>query len=387
MRYSPLRFRPPLVPDLGLASHLPCRRFTYDQQLREPRRSDRTRMKDSIKGMTIRALASRPVSALMAPLLENRASIFMLHRFRDGESGLNGIHDPQMLRACLEELRRARVPVMSLDALVTLAIQGQRIPRGTVSFTMDDGFWDQGEIGAELFLEYDIPVTVFLITGLQDGVLWPWDDRLGYIYEKTEKKRLNLKLAGHSLCQQLGPGPDLRRVAMRETRAIFKTLPFEELEKELAVVAEQAELTIPRAPPEKHRPLGWEAIKKLEQRGVMFGPHTVSHGIVSRMSEETARWELLEGWQQLKARIRSPVNIYGWPTGRDADFGPREIAIVRDAGFRAAVATEDDYAFFPADTSSDAMFSLRRFGLPGSTAEFLKYRSWLERGKQLVSLP
>lgn len=341
-------------------------------------------MNDGIKGMTIRALASRPISALMSPLLGNRASIFMLHRFRDPASGLNGIHDPKVLRACLEELRRARVPVMSLDALVDHAISRQPIPRGTVSFTMDDGFWDQGEIGAELFLAYDIPVTIFLITGLQDGALWPWDDRLGYVYEQTQKQTLALELAGHSLRQSPGPDPESRRAAMRETRAIFKSLPFEALEQELAAVAAQADVEVPLTPPDKHRPLGWAAVKKLERRGVMFGPHTVSHGIVSRMSDVTARWELLEGWKQLQAHVAEPLDIYGWPTGRNGDFGPRDIAIVREAGFRAAVATENDYALFPADPSADAMFSLRRFGLPGSTAAFLRYRSWLERGKQLI---
>lgn len=310
----------------------------------------------------------------------------MLHRFRDPTSGLNGTHDPHVLRACLEELRHSRTPVISLNELVNRMIFREPIPRGSVIFTMDDGFWDQAEIGAELFLAYDIPVTIFLITGLQDGKLWPWDDRLAWIYEHTRAERLSISFHGQRLEQVLNPNLDQRRSTMRETRAIFKTLPFDELEPALIALAQQSGVDVPETPPQIHRGIGWDNARSLEQRGVDFGPHTISHGIISRMTESQATTELLDAWQRLKAELRNPVNIYGWPTGRASDFGPREVSIVREAGFRAAVATGDNYTDLKLGEADEAMFRLQRFGLPNALDKFISTRSWVGRARNAVKL-
>jgi len=330
-------------------------------------------------------LTSRPVSAVMSPLLRNRASIFLLHRFRDDASGLHGVHDPVFLRQRLEELRRDRVPVLSLDALVSRALAGEPIPHGAVAFTMDDGFWDQAEIGAELFLEYDVPATVFLISGLQDGRLWPWDDRLAHVYEHTRQQEIRCEIAGHRLEQSMRGDRDARRNAMRETRALLKTLPHNSLEPALSTLAAAAEVEVPRTPPPAHRPMGWEVARSLEQRGIRFGPHTVSHGIVSRMDDATAERELIDAWTRLRAQLTEPLDIYGWPTGRSGDFGQRDIEIVKRHGFRAALATDDDYAVFAGAPRPDSLFSLRRFGFPATRAEFLNCRSWVERGKGMLT--
>ncbi len=336
-------------------------------------------MKHTIKRLAVHALASAPVSRLMSPLLNGRASIFMLHRFCDPDSGLEG-HDPSFVRSGLAELRRRRARILSLDELIARAVAGGPID-GAVAFTMDDGFWDQGAIGAELFLEFDVPLTCFLITGLQDGLLWPWDDRLAHLYAHCTLPRLSAEIAGQPLRQSLHDA-EQRRQALRETRALFKRLPFATLEAALAELARRAEVEVPAVPPAQHRPIGWEAARALERRGLRFGPHTLTHGIVSRMTEAEAREQLLGAWQRLQHELASPLDIYGWPTGRHTDFGSRDIAILREAGFRAAVATDDDYAVFPADRRDDAMYALRRFALPSDPLDLLQYGSWIERGKQ-----
>jgi peptidoglycan/xylan/chitin deacetylase (PgdA/CDA1 family) len=342
-------------------------------------------MKAALKDLVASTLTSRPMSAVMSPLLRNRASIFLLHRFKDEASGLQGVHDPGFLRQCLEELRRHRVPVLSLDELVSRALANESIPRGAVAFTMDDGFWDQAEIGAELFLEYDIPATIFLITGLQDGLLWPWDDRLAYVYEHTRQQEIRCDIHGHPLEQSMRGDRHARRDAMRETRALLKTLAHDSVEPALRTLAAAADVEVPRTPPPAHRPMGWEVARKLEQRGIRFGPHTVSHGIVSRMDDATAEFELVNGWTRLRSELAEPLDIYGWPTGRSGDFGQRDIDIVKRHGFRAALATDDDYAVFAGSPQGDGLFSLRRFGFPGTRAEFLNCRSWVQRGKEVLT--
>ena len=336
-------------------------------------------MNTLLKTALVGALASQPAAWLMQPLLRSRSSIFMLHRFANPDLGVSG-HDPDFIRDCLAELRRRKVRILSLDELIDRAIAGEPI-RGAISFTMDDGFWDQGEIGANLFLEFDVPVTCFLISGLQDGDLWPWDDRLAFIYRETKLHRLVSEICGRRIDQQL-IDPLHRAHALRQTRQILKGLAFADLEAAMTGLAEDADVSVPESPPRSHEPIGWGAARSLEKRGVRFGPHTKSHGIVSRMSDCEARSELLGAWDRLRAELVNPLDVYGWPTGRYSDFGPRDVEILQGAGFRAAVATEDDYATFPVDGCGDDMYGLRRFAMPSNLLDFIQYGSWIERGKQ-----
>ena len=90
-------------------------------------------------------------------------------------------------------------------------------------------------------------------------------------------------------------------------------------------------------------------------------------------------------YADLRAELAEPLDIYGWPTGRSGDFGQRDIEIVKRHGFRAALATDDDYAVFAGSPQADSLFSLRRFGFPATRAEFLNCRSWVERGKGMLT--
>ena len=274
---------------------------------------------------------------------------------------------------------------MSLGEAVELALAGTPLPRNPIIFTMDDGYWDQGEIGAQIFLEFDVPATLFLITGVQDGTTWAWDNRLDYIFEHTRRDELRIDLPGGPVHGRLADAKQ-RQVTRRSVREALKQVPFRELERYVSAVAMAAGIELPEQPPAVHRPLGWAAARSLEAKGLQFAPHSVSHGIVARMNDDGARRELLGAWTRLQAELHSPVRVYGWPTGRCGDFTSRDIAIVRDAGFLGAVATDDDYADFRHTGDMESMYRLRRFSMPDSITRFLMYGSGAERLKQVLRM-
>ena len=50
-----------------------------------------------------------------------------------------------------------------------------------IAFTVDDGYQDVAQVAAEIFLEYDCPLSIFLTTGFIDGHLWHWWDQIEFI--------------------------------------------------------------------------------------------------------------------------------------------------------------------------------------------------------------
>ena len=74
-----------------------------------------------------------------------------------------------------------------------------------------------------------------------------------------------------------------------------------------------------------------------EKRGVTFGPHTITHPVLSSTGDEHARTEIVTSWKRVREELASPVPVFGYPHGRQRDFGPREMEIVRLAGLWGAV--------------------------------------------------
>jgi len=84
--------------------------------------------------------------------------------------------------------------------------------------------------------------------------------------------------------------------------------------------------------------LSWDEARRLERRGVTFGPHTVTHPVLSSTSDEQAELEISLSWTRLRDELASPEPIFCYPHGRERDFGPREMKIVQSLGLWGAVA-------------------------------------------------
>jgi hypothetical protein len=157
----------------------------------------------ALKSALLSVLRMPAVTAPFASLMESRATIFMLHRFRDDARGVLG-HDPEPMRADLEYLRRHRYEILDLEELLRrLGGDGPSVRRA-IAFTIDDGYADQAAVAGPLFAAYDCPVTTFVTTGFLDGQLWFWWDRIEYAFLHGKRKAVRVELGGSSLDYDLG---------------------------------------------------------------------------------------------------------------------------------------------------------------------------------------
>jgi peptidoglycan/xylan/chitin deacetylase (PgdA/CDA1 family) len=80
--------------------------------------------------------------------------------------------------------------------------------------------------------------------------------------------------------------------------------------------------------------LDWDGVRLLMRAGIAIGSHTVSHPYLSRLSESDARREISDSRRIIEEAIGTKVEFFCYPSG---DFGEREVSLVREAGYRAAV--------------------------------------------------
>lgn len=338
-----------------------------------------------LKGWALRALVSQPAQLATRFLLRDAASIFMFHRFAVPDVGVAG-HQPAEIRQFLGYLRKHRFTVVGLEELFGRLVNGDRAARldGAVCLTIDDGYFDHASVAAPLFAEFDCPVTTFVTTGFLDGQLWFWWDRIEYVLEQTRRSTLQFGLGGTSLDYSLATLPE-REAAKADFTARCKAVPDAVKLQAIVALARAAEVDLPATPPARYAPMTWAQLRQSEDRGMTFGPHTITHPILARTGDAQSREELTGSWRRLKEEARGAVPVFCYPNGGAEDFGPREMTTLQGLNFLGGVTGLVGYAGQVSRVTDPwSPFLVRRFPYPDDFTHAVQYAGGLERGKAMV---
>ena len=336
-------------------------------------------MKHLVKKLLIPVLASRPVTTIANRFFGSGIPIFMLHRMDSNERSNAGGTRPDHLRRCLQYLVDNDYCFISLEQLVTAIRTKQPLPPRAVTFTMDDGFADQAKIAAPIFEEFNCPLTFFVITGMLDQTLWPWDAQAAWITGTSEKISLETRIAGKSFTLPLS-GTSNRRMAKHVLHDAIREAPSDQVDEIINQIARDAGVVIPDTPPATYQPMNWEMARQLERKGTQFAPHSVSHNVLSRLDSESMQQEINDSWCTLDKELHNPLKVFCYPTGREIDYGKREIDALRDNGFLGAVATTPGFVE-QMNSSDEPLFRIPRFSLPDSMDDFIQCCTWIEYAK------
>jgi len=302
---------------------------------------------------------------ILAPALravgQGILSILMIHRFKDPEHDIVG-HDPTAIRDQLAYLRRHRYRLVSLTDALKLLDDGGGSTAPAVAFTVDDGYDDFVRIGAPIFAEYDCPVTVFVPTGFLDGQLWLWWDRVAHLFKHTRRSSLLLELGpDHRPYRWATPGAQAR--VQNDVLHRLETVSGPQREAAIASLSSQLDVELPASPPPAFAPISWDDVRRAAKHGVTFGPHTVTHPILTLATEDVCHWEIQESYRRVRQETDAAVPVFCYPAGQ---AGQRELKAAQRAGFEAAVTTVPAYAAPQGiqDRGPLGRFSLPRFPCP-----------------------
>lgn len=274
--------------------------------------------------------------------------ILMYHRFSP---------DSAKLREQCEHIRDYYKPV-SLELIGESLQTGKSLSDNSMAVTVDDGYRDFFLYAYPVFRDFQIPVTVFLVTDFVDGMIWLWSDQLDYIFQHTSAKVVDLPWLGGPTRHLALDTPQQRLQASNRVFDALARVNNDERIKLIETLTQSLEVALPPSLPPELSPLSWAEIKEMAKSGIDFGAHTKTHPILSRLSNSEVREEIEGCKQRIEEELQRPVLHFSYPNGKVADFNKHIVDTVRNVGYLTAVTSERGL-----NSQRPDSFLLRRIGV------------------------
>lgn len=223
------------------------------------------------------------------------------------------------------------------------------LPPYAVCLTFDDGYRDNCTIALPVLQEFGIPATFFIATGYLDGGRM-WNDTLLETVRHYADDVIDMEDWGI-------PRLEMRTLddRRRAWKVLFKWMRRIGVRGRGEMLAHfQQRLKAP-LPDDLMMTAG--DVRSLAAAGMEIGCHTESHPILTRITDELVREEIVRSRTYLEGLANKRVRYFAYPNGVPGDdYAPRHVDIVKECGFEAAFSTEWGGA-----RSSCDMFQLPRF--------------------------
>ena len=316
-------------------------------------------------------LAARTLCAAGVPTFNRRRrarklAILMFH----GVEGMpidppcGYVTDAATLRRQLEYLREHFI-VLPLDEALE-RLQSGTLPDRAAALTFDDGTRNLATHAGPILRDLQMPASVFVATGPMGTAEALWPDRLYLGFARTQVAEIDLTEVGLGVCSLR---EDADRVRVRDVVIeCFKRISDEErIARVESLVAELGpELDASEGPFEM---LTWDDARSLASDGlVAIYPHSVSHPILSRCSDEKVDREVSESCRTVERETGRKPEIFAYPNGGPDDFDERTREALHRNGVQWSMATVHGFA----DRDSDPL-AVPRIGI-GSNLSFAMFQ-------------
>lgn len=236
---------------------------------------------------------------------KNKVSILLFHAI-----------EPKTAEVVFEYLVR-NYNIISLNEFIDIYKKKETFPKKSLVITFDDGHRSNYDL-LPLFKKYNIPVTIFLCSGIINTNRHFW-------FEEALYQEMHLPLTVE----------ELKKVPNGERLRILREIEF----------GQEKEYTNPHALSKNH-------INEMLPY-VNFQSHTLFHPCLTQCDDREARDEIFISKAVLEDEFGLPINSIAYPNG---DYSDRDIQLCMAAGYEFGFTTDPGF-----NTCHTNPFKLKRF--------------------------
>lgn len=244
--------------------------------------------------------------------------------------------------------------IISLDEAVKIIRDKKEIPPRAIVITFDDGMRDNYTHVFNIVKRYNVPVTIFVTVNPIQGHEVLWTDYIIIGFNLFKDRKITLKTLGLEI--------PLNKYIQRQQAIVMlldtaKKLSDEDRLELINDLQKQLGLDL-KSEVFQNRMLSTEMIKEMCDNGISFGSHTMTHPILTKISLQKLKYELVESKKALEVITGKPIKFFAYPNGTPEDFDEQVVQLLKKSGYEGAVST----ICGSNDTSCD-LFSLKRLAI------------------------
>ena len=268
----------------------------------------------------------------------NHIVIFIYHRVCPGKGNL------PVSNTCPKEFEKQirflkeNFTIYSLEKLINLLSTPKidnTIKENIAVITFDDGYKDNYVYAYPILKKYQLPATIFLVSGYvgKDELFW-WNE-IEYILYHTKKKKINSLNLGTFLLTD-----DKKRLnCLLFLLEKIKRMPYGTKEEYINELKNICHVKVPSGLGKKMI-LSWNEIYEMKSNGISFGAHTLTHANLININLEEAEKEISHSKTMIEDKLKTDVISFAYPYGSKY-FNHDIIKLLEKNGLICAVTTSE----------------------------------------------
>ena len=221
-------------------------------------------------------------------------------------------------------------------------LQSGTLVERAVSITFDDGYADNVTNAMPILRRHGASATFFVSSAFLDGGSM-WNDHVIEAIRNCRLEQIDLK--SHGLGEYALETLDHKRIAIA---SVLRTIKYLDPGQRLLAVEQVVAAT--KVEDRANLMMRPQQILELKSAGMQIGAHTCTHPILQMVDDNVAQKEICDGKQALESVLGEPVTLFAYPNGKpNVDYSAKHVAMVKDAGFVAAVSTAPGVAVAASD--------------------------------------
>lgn len=238
------------------------------------------------------------------------ARIILYHKVNDD---INSFFPPVTIRHFKEHIEylAENYSVVSLSGIAGFAGGRTELPERSVAVTFDDGYSDIYENVLPFIKKHGYPVTVFLTSDCVKNQSVMWTDRLHQYFLRTTVKQIKLDIPDG--VEFYLRNFEERKKACLRIKEYLKSVDEGEKHRIFDLLREKLSINVDDDMPELM--LTESQAVELNKSGVEIGSHSMTHPVLTKITGDKAREEIVISKAIIEKMIGSPVSCFSYPAG------------------------------------------------------------------------
>ncbi|MES2625736.1 MAG: polysaccharide deacetylase family protein [Pseudomonadota bacterium] len=223
---------------------------------------------------------------------------------------------------------RDRFKIIQIKELLEIIASGRPLQEPMAMITFDDGYRGNYENAFPILLAEKVPGLFFLPTSYISCDHIPWWDEVAWLIKNT--KHQVIKLPGSN--QSVTVDPQNIKQTIRTVLTRIKNdsdLPLAEKIRHMRTAC-GCEMPLENS----NLFMTWEQAAEMQQAGMEIGSHGHSHEILSHLSAEEQRSELMISKNLIEENINVPVEAIAYPVGGRPTYTEETCRIAKECGYK-----------------------------------------------------